>query len=298
MILIRFFYITCIFLFFSCASVVEKEDVDSNSSTSLLSDLNLDNGIEVVTWNIEFFPKQGQRTIDSVYNIITSLNADIYCLQEIHNINSFKNLAEDLIEYDYVISEDTDYLNLVVLYKKNNFVVRSQASLFIDSMYEFASRPPLRLEMTYTGENPIDFTLINMHLKCCNDGFTRRVQSSEILYEYLKNSVQLGYVNHIIVGDWNDDISDSYSQNSFNIFLEDQDTFKFVTYENAHSSSNTYDSFPGFGNGSFIDHIMISSDLFEEFENGDVQTLRLGDYISGYDEIISDHRPVVWRFTP
>ena len=298
MILIRFFYITCIFLFFSCASVVEKEDVDSNSSTSLLSDLNLDNGIEVVTWNIEFFPKQGQRTIDSVYNIITSLNADIYCLQEIHNINSFKNLAEDLIEYDYVISEDTDYLNLVVLYKKNNFVVRSQASLFIDSMYEFASRPPLRLEMTYTGENPIDFTLINMHLKCCNDGFTRRVQSSEILYEYLKNSVQLGYVNHIIVGDWNDDISDSYSQNSFNIFLEDQDAFKFVTYENAHSSSNTYDSFPGFGNGSFIDHIMISSDLFEEFENGDVQTLRLGDYISGYDEIISDHRPVVWRFTP
>jgi len=298
MILIRFFYITCIFLFFSCASVVEKEDVDSNSSTSLLPDLNLDNGIEVVTWNIEFFPKQAQRTIDSVYNIITSLNADIYCLQEIHNINSFKNLAEDLIEYDYVISEDTDYLNLVVLYKKNNFVVRSQASLFIDSMYEFASRPPLRLEMTYTGENPIDFTLINMHLKCCNDGFTRRVQSSEILYEYLKNSVQLGYVNHIIVGDWNDDISDSYSQNSFNIFLEDQDTFKFVTYENAHSSSNTYDSFPGFGNGSFIDHIMISSDLFEEFENGDVQTLRLGDYISGYDEIISDHRPVVWRFTP
>ena len=298
MILIRFFYITCIFLFFSCASVVEKEDIDSNSSTSLLSDLNLDNGIEVVTWNIEFFPKQGQRTIDSVYNIITSLNADIYCLQEIHNINSFKNLAEDLIEYDYVISEDTDYLNLVVLYKKNKFVVRSQASLFIDSMYEFASRPPLRLEMTYTGENPIDFTLINMHLKCCNDGFTRRVQSSEILYEYLKNSVQLGYVNHIIVGDWNDDISDSYSQNSFNIFLEDQDAFKFVTYENAHSSSNTYDSFPGFGNGSFIDHIMISSDLFEEFENGDVQTLRLGDYISGYDEIISDHRPVVWRFTP
>ena len=36
----------------------------------------------------------------------------------------------------------------------------------------------------------------------------------------------------------------------------------------------------------------------EEDENGDVQTIRLGDYIAGYDEIISDHRPVVWRFTP
>ena len=294
----RLFYIAIIFVFFSCASPVEQKSINGSSSTSLLPDLNLVNGIEVVTWNIEFFPKQGQRTIDSVYNIITGLNADIYCLQEIYNINSFLNLADDLTEYDYVISDDTDYLNLVVLYKKNDFLVRSKTSLFTDSMYEFASRPPLRLEMTYTGENSMDFTLINMHLKCCNDGYNRRVQSSDILYEYLKNSIQLGFVNHIVVGDWNDDISDSYSQNSFNVFLDDQDSFKYVTYENAHSSSNTYDSFPGFGSGSFIDHIMISSDLFEEFETSDVQTIRIGDYISGYDEVISDHRPVVWRFTP
>ena len=294
----RLFYIVIIFVFFSCASPVEQKSINGSSSTSLLPDLNLVNGIEVVTWNIEFFPKQGQRTIDSVYNIITGLNADIYCLQEIYNINSFLNLADDLTEYDYVISDDTDYLNLVVLYKKNDFLVRSKTSLFTDSMYEFASRPPLRLEMTYTGENSMDFTLINMHLKCCNDGYNRRVQSSDILYEYLKNSIQLGFVNHIVVGDWNDDISDSYSQNSFNVFLDDQDSFKYVTYENAHSSSNTYDSFPGFGSGSFIDHIMISSDLFEEFETSDVQTIRIGDYISGYDEVISDHRPVVWRFTP
>ena len=38
--------------------------------------------------------------------------------------------------------------------------------------------------------------------------------------------------------------------------------------------------------------------LYEEAKNGDVQTMRIGDYISGYDQIISDHRPVVWRFTP
>ena len=128
MILNRLFYIVIIFVFFSCASPVEQKSINGSSSTSLLPDLNLVNGIEVVTWNIEFFPKQGQRTIDSVYNIITGLNADIYCLQEIYNINSFLNLADDLIEYDYVISDDTDYLNLVVLYKKNDFLVRSKTS--------------------------------------------------------------------------------------------------------------------------------------------------------------------------
>ena len=217
-------------------------------------------------------------------------------MQEISSRNSFEELAESLTEYDFVISEDTDYLNLVVLYKKNDFVVRSQSSLFTNSVYEFAYRPPLRLEMTYLGQNAFDFTLINMHLKCCNNGYDRRKASVDILHDYLNSSVQSGIVNHIVVGDWNDDISDSYNQNSFNIFLEDNDNYRYVTYDNAHSNTNIHDSFPSYP--SFIDHIMISADLFEKEGSGDVQTIRLGDYISGYDEIISDHRPVVWRFIP
>ena len=102
--------------FFSCASPVEQKSIDGgSSSTSLLPDLNLDNGIEIVTWNIENFPKLGSRTIDSVYNVFTSLNADVYCLQEISNRNSFQELTDRLIDYDYVISDDTDYLNLALL---------------------------------------------------------------------------------------------------------------------------------------------------------------------------------------
>ena len=138
-------------IFFSCASPTEQENINGGSSVELLPNLNLEDGIEVVTWNIEFFPKLGQRTIDSVKKIIKTLNADIYCLQEISSRYSFEELAESLTEYDFVISEDTDYLNLVVLYKKNDFVVRSQSSLFTNSVYEFAYRPPLRLEMTYLG---------------------------------------------------------------------------------------------------------------------------------------------------
>ena len=284
-----------LYLVFSCASPIEKEASDSGND-SLLPDLNLENGIEIVTWNIEQFPKLGQRTIDSVANIIASLNADIFCLQEISNLSMFLELVEILDGYSYVASNATEYLNLVVLYKENQFVVRNQSNLFTDYMYEFAYRPPLRLEMTFLGQNAIDFTLINMHLKCCDNGFNRRVASSDILYDYLNSSVQAGILNHIVVGDWNDDISDPYSENSFNIFLDDTENYKYVTYENALSGTNIHDSYPSYP--SFIDHIMISKDLFDEFSNGDVQTLRLGDYISGYDEIISDHRPVVWRFTP
>ena len=288
--------ISIIYFIYACANPIEKEKNSSDGNNSLLPNLDLQDGIEVVTWNIENFPKLGQRTIDSVASIITSLNADIYCLQEISNMAMFTDLAEILDEYSYVASDATEYLNLVVLYKKNQFIVRNQSSLFTDNMYEFAYRPPLRIEMTFLGQNAIDFTLINMHLKCCDNGFNRRVASSDILYDYLNSSVQAGILNHIVVGDWNDDISDPHSENSFNIFLDDTENYKYVTYENALSGTNIHDSYPSYP--SFIDHIMISKDLFDESGDGDVQTLRLGDYISGYDEIISDHRPVVWRFTP
>ena len=288
--------ISIIYFIYACANPIEKEKNSSDGNNSLLPNLDLQDGVEVVTWNIENFPKLGQRTIDSVASIITSLNADIYCLQEISSMAMFTDLAEILDEYSYVASDATEYLNLVVLYKKNQFIVRNQSSLFTDNMYEFAYRPPLRIEMTFLGQNAIDFTLINMHLKCCDNGFNRRVASSDILYDYLNSSVQAGILNHIVVGDWNDDISDPYSENSFNIFLDDTENYKYVTYENALSGTNIHDSYPSYP--SFIDHIMISKDLFDESGDGDVQTLRLGDYISGYDEIISDHRPVVWRFTP
>ena len=296
--MIKYIITLCsLYLVFSCASPIEKEASDRGND-SLLPDLNLEDGIEVVTWNIEQFPKLGQRTIDSVANIITSLNADIYCLQEISNLSMFLELVEILDGYSYVASDATEYLNLVVLYKNNQFIVRNQSNLFTDYMYEFAYRPPLRLEMTFLGQNAIDFTLINMHLKCCDsgNGFDRRKASSSILYDYLNLSVEAGVVNHIVVGDWNDDLSDTYSENSFNIFLDDSDNYKYVNYDYANSVYNTAVSYPSYS--SFIDHIMISKDLFEEADNGDIQTMRLGDYISGYDQIISDHRPVVWRFTP
>ena len=111
-----------LYLVFSCANPIEKEE--SNSPTnSLLPDLGLEDGIEIVTWNIENFPKLGQRTIDSVANIITSLNADIYCLQEISNLSMFLEVVEILDGYSYEESNATEYLNLVVLYKKVTFLL-------------------------------------------------------------------------------------------------------------------------------------------------------------------------------
>ena len=282
-------------VFISCA-VPTEDETNYSAINSSLPDLNWEDGIEIVTWNIENFPKAGQQTIDSVAIILKILNADIYCLQEISSESEFMQLAERLDGYNIVYSTVTEYLNLAILYRSGSITLRNQTNLFSDYSYEFASRPPLRTEMTFLGDKSIDFTLINLHLKCCNNGFNRRVASAELLYSYLLESSAAGVVNQIVVGDWNDDISDNPSVNSFTIFLNDTLNFSFMTWDLANAESDVFDSYPGYP--SCIDHILISSDLFDEAGSGDVQTMRLGDYISNYDELISDHRPVVWRFKP
>ena len=289
-----FVQIVALFLF-SCAIPNDPSSKSSNASQSL-PNLNLENGVEVVTWNIENFPKMGRQTVDSVVNILRTLNADIYCLQEIGSESEFLQLAESLNGYEAIFSTATQYLNLAILYRSESILMRNQINILEDNTYEFAYRPPLQVGFTVMVDQPFDINLINVHLKCCDNGYNRRLSSVQLLHEYLLQSTSLGLVNTIVAGDWNDDLSDPYSVNAFNTFIDDQENFRYVTWDLANSDSDLYDSFPGYP--SFIDHILISSDLFDEAENSDVQTIRLGDYISNYDELISDHRPVVWRFTP
>ena len=45
---------------------------------------------EAVTWNLEFFPKNNQTTIDSTALAISRLDADVFALQEIDDVNAFQ----------------------------------------------------------------------------------------------------------------------------------------------------------------------------------------------------------------
>ena len=42
-----------------------------------------DSTFEIVTWNIEWFPKSGMATVDSVQSILESADVDIWAIQEI-----------------------------------------------------------------------------------------------------------------------------------------------------------------------------------------------------------------------
>ena len=63
-----------------------------------LEDLHFgtDSTFEVVSWNIEWFPKNGQVTADSVKTIIQSLAADVYALQEIDDTTLLKQVVSSI----------------------------------------------------------------------------------------------------------------------------------------------------------------------------------------------------------
>ena len=53
--------------------------------------LGSDNSLDILTWNVEHYPKHNQ-TNTYLEDIVTQINIDIIALQEIENQNAFNNL--------------------------------------------------------------------------------------------------------------------------------------------------------------------------------------------------------------
>lgn len=236
---------------------------------------------EVVTWNLELFPHQGDRTIDEVEELLENMSADIIALQEINDISDFEGLDERLPNWESQIF-DLGSFNLGYIYNTCEINNISDVRLVdIGDSYSFPRKP---IEITATHKNGLEVTLINIHLKCCNDGYLRRIAASE----ELKNYIDSNYPdqNVILLGDFNDDIHESNSP--FINFVEDANDYRFADMDIALGSSEhwSYPSWP-----SHIDHILVSNELFDNV--GEVKTLHIEECTPTYPGIVSDHRPIM-----
>ena len=133
-------------------------------------------------------------------------------------------------------------------------------------------------------------------MKCCDSGLQRRKKASQMLYNYIENEIdEYSYSNFIVLGDWNDDLKDSSDEHCFNPFLNDE-KYNFLSDLIDDDLNNA--SYPKEPYVSFLDHIMTTSE-FVDYKNNNliVKTVMIEDYIGGYevyDNIISDHRPVMF----
>ncbi|OIO56236.1 MAG: hypothetical protein AUJ47_13305 [Candidatus Marinimicrobia bacterium CG1_02_48_14] len=282
------------FVFFGCA-----EPVPSKYDFTL-PPIDQIGTLEVVTWNVRYFPENGNDEVARVTMILDSLNADIVCLQEIDQMTQMERVAAALPQYDLIKSIRTDFLMLGILYKPSLLMPLDTAELFPNNGYDFASRYPLQVKFSALVDSVVfNFTLINMHLKAMGDASSiqRRHNSTTLLHEYLLSTIEGGVdTNFIVVGDWNDDLSTTSGAVSFEAFMDDTAHFKYTTWDLSWATSNVNDSYPKWP--SFLDNILISRALFDENQTAVTQTLRLDAYMSDYFALVSDHRPVLYRFSP
>ena len=279
-----------------------KNSPDAGESIKLerwkfdVPDFNRDNYLDVATWNMEWFPKSKDSTITAVAELMQKVNADVYAVQEIGSLEQFAAMMDLLPAYDYQVTRQSSFFDQAVIYKKSVLAYVGREEPFAHADYNFAGRPPLRVDFVWTvdGKNePV--SIIDLHLKCCGNGLERRKKSVAELHEYLSLGMEMGEENIIVLGDWNDQIDDVGVVQSFTAFLDDGKNFRFATDRIAGDVEQaSYPSWP-----SFLDHILIGKGFFDEFENNStIQTLPVADWLGSWEEyelLISDHRPVLMQ---
>lgn len=274
------------------------------SYSQTLDDLEFgtDTTFDVVTWNIEWFPKNGQNTVNSVAEIIAALDADLLALQEIDDKEFFNQLVDMLDGYEAYYVND-EYSGLAFIYKTPEVYIEEVFEIYTNSGRIFP-RAPVVFKVSFENE---DYTFINNHLKCCGDGVmnhndswdeeTRRYDACVTLDDYIESSLPNEKV--ILLGDLNDILTDNASNNVFEVFLDDPQHYQFADLDVAQGTSLNW-SYPTWP--SHLDHILLSDEIFGGTGSYECQTLRIDDYLPGgfweYIDNVTDHRPVGLKLHP
>ncbi|WMN11979.1 endonuclease/exonuclease/phosphatase family protein [Marivirga salinae] len=244
---------------------------------------------EIVTWNIEQYPLDTD-TPGAIKTTLDTMKVDIIAFQEVKTPdNLIEAVIDSLPDWEFVYADVRYNLEIGYAYRPSEIVsIESLELLFPDSSNAFPREPVFTTIEHVSG---LKVNLINIHLKCCNDGEERRAVASQLLKEYIDTN--LSDEATILLGDFNDEIDDD--NNPFTNFIDDNANYRFADMEIATGNSEFW-SYPSFGpEGSHIDHILISNELFDlEVET---KTLTLGDCISRYEYNVSDHLPVMSTFT-
>lgn len=254
-----------------------------------------DTTLDVATWNLLYFPHSDQ-TISVLRSLIPALDLDIYGVQEIADTIAFRQLLAVLPGYSGVFSDDDYggyYLKTGIIYKQSVVSLGQVRTLF--RYNDSVTRAPLLAEVSATvGGRTFDFRMVVMHLKAggSQDDFAQRRATCRLLKEYVDGQLAAGGdSDFVLLGDWNDELDDPPAKNLFQPFLDDSLGYRALTLPMAGNSY--YGSYIG---GGLIDHIVVTRAAMPEYGDGTCVTLRLDDDVPGYEENISDHRPVMAAF--
>ncbi|MHC0448284.1 choice-of-anchor J domain-containing protein [Flavobacterium sp. 3-218] len=245
------------------------------------------------------------------------------------NINgkTFDKTISPIWSYSWDPNSDPNFppQKLVVIYNTQTATVKKTRVMFDEFYTELvagtktlanyplpASNPPVhpssgffssgRLPYIVTLETNVngvksEVKVIDVHARA-NSGtdmttYTRRKYDIEVF----KDSLDTHYPNDnlIILGDYNDDVKKSVfgtnNPSTYENFVTDTSNYKALTLEISQAGAFSF-----LTSGGFLDHIMISNELFDQYINESTTVYDPRNDIANYTTTTSDHGPVIARF--
>lgn len=256
---------------------------------------------EVVTWNIEWFgsatngPTDLNLQLRNVANVIRTIDADLYALQEISDNNYFRGLLDTLgAGWKGFVAPIAQTQRTAYIYKAST--IDSVSANFTFTTGDWANgRWPYEFvfDATINGITKRIHT-VNIHAKATQDDpqtdYNRRVADSQQLKAW--SDANRPTQNYIILGDYNDDVDIStynYQPSPYANFVSDSLNYKVITKSLSLRRLQSQTS------GEMIDHVTISNELYGVHMDS-TERVENPSYIGSYLSTTSDHYPVWTRF--
>ena len=246
--------------------------------------------LKAMTWNIEHFPMTAE-TEDAVVEVFEQVRPDVVGVQEIEDVDAFERMMERLPEYDAILAEPGFLTRVGIIVRRDAVEVQSTDDLFVGDRHAFP-RPVVAARLQPVGsDDTFEFAVV--HLKAMGDDASqaRRRAAVARLRVWLDAQREAGAGEALIVGDWNDELTDAAEDNVFE-GLADDGGVQFLTLEPEEAGAVSYVPWR-----RMLDHVMASDELLADLPHENTEVLELDvTWRADFVDAVSDHRPVVSRF--
>lgn len=284
------------------------------------------------TSGTEFGPTNDTLQIDNVAAVMNTLNADVYAVQEVSDDAALDILIQKISINGKTFAKSVSPVwsrsfqapdanfppqKLVVIYNTQTTAVKKTRVLFSKfydevragtktlpnypggdgSSFYSSGRLPYLVEIeTNIGGVKKDLKIIDIHARANSGGDIARYNMRKYDVELLKDSLDVEFpnANVVLLGDFNDDVDQSViagNPSSYQKMVEDTARYNTLTLEISKSGAFSYLS-----SGGFLDHIVVSNELTDEYVPNSIMVYDPRLDVSNYVTTTSDHGPVIARF--
>lgn len=264
--------------------------------------------LDVTTWNLEWFgsadttrgPRDKNRQIRSVRQVMDSVRADLYGFQEVVTADVLARLTDSIAgNYASLFAADVPSdQKMAWVYDRDVITPVSSGLTIVGAGDAWAGgRFPFRLTFDLNTANGTKrYVAFVVHAKATDSAtalvdYERRKQDGIAFHSYLAQFYADS--NVIIIGDFNDDVTtsivDSTLVTPWNVFIQDDANYAVLTRPLSERGLASYVGF----NRSFLDHIIVSNEVRPLVHRTYIEAPTA--YLSSYSSTVSDHLPVTAR---